>query len=277
MKLIVVLVVLALRRLDISWPAWLHQGDDRGKALSGWVPAGLPDGLAWVLKVLVPALVVGVALQFIGHYLAGVLAWLLGGLLLLWLLGTDSEFRQLDELIVRGRMKDADQFASLAHAHFGTEGVPGDTGYFSRLCHDISHREAVRLFSILFYLVTLGYGAALLYMLNLWLANRDEEGCEWARICEAAFHWLPARLLILALALGGDFRRVMEAVDGRWWSWEDSGEIFVDALAAALESDEDEPSDLSGGVALLEDLQALLWRVLAIWLILAAIWVLLVA
>lgn len=286
MKLIVLLVVLALRRLDINWPTWMHQDSTSASLNASFAPSVSADGLAWVLKILLPAVLVGVAFYFLQHFLWGLPAVALGVIVLLWLLGVDSEFRQLDELIVRGRMNDKEKFSALAKEQFGVEGSPGDDGYYLSLCRTIGHREATTLFSALFFFITLGYGAVLLYVLNRWLAARDESGCEWARICDAAFYWLPSRLLILAVALGGDFRRVMEAVDGRMWSWDQSQEIFEDAAIAALETEldtdldssfgRDESDNLQAGVDLLESLQSLLLRVLAIWLIFAAIWVVLI-
>ncbi|MDF1781540.1 MAG: hypothetical protein P1U67_09615 [Alcanivoracaceae bacterium] len=285
MKLIVLLVVLALRRLDVNWPTWMHHDSASGQLNASLTPSVSADGLAWILKILLPAVLVGVAFYFLQHILWGLPAVALGVIVLLWLLGVDSEFRQLDELIVRGRMNDKEEFSALAQEKFGVEGDPEDDGYYLSLCQTISHREAVTLFSSLFFFITLGYGAVLLYVLNRWLAARDESGCEWARVCDAAFYWLPSRLLILAVALGGDFRRVMEAVDGRMWSWDKSQEIFEDAAIAALETEldaefdgrfgNDESGNLLAGVEVLEGLQSLLLRVLAIWLIFAAIWVVL--
>jgi len=277
MKLIVLLVVLALRRVEIAWPMFLREPNALRQSLLALAPRGGSDGIAWLLVVLVPALVVGLLMVWLHDFLWGLPGWIAGGVLLLWMLGTDSEFRQLDELVVRARMNDEDEFAALAEQQFDMQGAPGDDNYLQRLCERISGHEAGGLFATLFFLVTLGYGAAFLYVLNRWLAHSDHPGNQWARVCDTAFYWIPSRLLVLALALGGDFRRVMDAVDERLWRLDDSHDLFADALLAALDADNDEvEQDLSSAVVLLEDLQSLLLRVLAIWLIFAALWVLLV-
>lgn len=279
MKLIVLLAVLALRRLDIDWPGWLRR-PDRHERFQDWLArlpfTGMGSGSDWLIRVLLPAVVVALITAWLYEIHWAWLVWLLGGVLLLWLIGVDSEFRSLDELVVRGRMNDADQLAAAAHAQFGMDGTPVEPGWFDRLMRRIMLREAAALFAVLFYFVTLGYWAALLYVLNLVLVQRSEPGSEWARTCHLAFYWLPSRLLILALALGGDFRRVMEAVEGRLWQLEEQEQVLADALAGALDLEPMQDDEFQAGVDQLEDLQSLLLRVLAIWLILAAFWVILV-
>lgn len=276
MKLIVLLVVLALRRLDIVWPSWLRDVNPVHLAMRRWVPQHAGDGPAWLLGVLLPAVLVTLVMAWLDQVAWGLPGWLVGGGLLLWLLGTESEFRQLDELVVRARMDDEEEFGALARDRFAMSDTVASEGYLQRLCRQVSEHEAGTLFATVFFFITLGYGAAVLYVLNRWLANSDAPGHQWAKICDAAFYWLPARLLVLALALGGDFRRVMEAVEARLWQF-DEPDLFADAMQAALDVDGDELApELSSMVPVLEDLQALLLRVLAIWLIFAALWVLLV-
>lgn len=279
MKLIVLLAVLAVRRLDIDWPRWLRR-PDRHERFQDWLAqlpfTGVGSGPDWFIRVLLPAVVVALITAWLYEIHWAWLVWLLGAVLLLWLIGVDSEFRSLDELVVRGRLNDADQLAVAAHSHFGMDGTPMEPGWFDRLMRRIMLREAVALFAVLFYFITLGYWAALLYVLNMVLVQRSEPGSEWARTCHLAFHWLPSRLLILALALAGDFRRVMEAVDGRLWQLEDQEQVLADALAGALDLEPMQDDEFQVGVDQLEDLQSLLLRVLAIWLILAAFWVILV-
>lgn len=202
---------------------------------------------------------------------------LAGGALVIWLLGTDSEFRSLDELVVRGRLNDAQELENTARERFGYATSIDEEGYFVGLCRAIGLREAGHLFAAIFYLVTLGYAALLIYILNSWLAERSDRGSNWARTCDQAFGWLPSRLLIITLALAADFRRVMAAVDGRIWQQQDSNEVLLDALTAALDiTEEDEQADIQEGIEILEELQSLLLRVLSIWLMFSAAWVLLV-
>ena len=270
MKLIIVLLVLGLRRLDIDWPSWLRENPLR----SGFQSAdGSAEGAEWLLKVFLPALLVGVVMVWLHHILWGLPTLVLGLLLLLWVLGVDSEFRQFDELLVRARMNDTEQFAELANVHFGVAIEPGSPGYYRTLTHAISQREVTRLFVMLFYVITLGYGFVLFYALNFWLAEREQDANSWARRWHEAMLWLPVRLLVLALAIGGDFRRVMEAVDGKIWQASGGSELFAQALDAARDVDElDDAAAPGEAVEMLEDLQSLQLRVLAIWMIFAALW-----
>lgn len=273
MKLIIVLLVLVLRRLDISWPSWLRENALYKHVVN---PDGSAEGAEWLLKVFLPALMIGVAMIWLQQIFWGLPAVALGLLLLLWMLGVDSEFRQLDELIVRARMNDGDHFFQIAQQYFNSGKEPGKPGYYPGLIRAISQRELTLIFSVLFYLITLGYGFALFYLLNFWLSQRKDNANGWATIWHQALIWLPSRLLVLALALGGDFRSVMAAVDGRLWQRGDSGDVFVDALNAARDTDDvEEDAAVAELVDSLEDLQSLLLRVLAIWLIFAALWVVL--
>jgi AmpE protein len=96
-------------------------------------------------------------------------------------------------------------------------------------------------------------------------------------VVDAAMFWLPSRLLIVVMALAGDFRRVMEAVDGRMLQLDDNHRVLEDAAIAALDLDaEPDPDDLQAGIDMLEALQSLLLRCLALWLIMAAIWIMLI-
>ncbi|PKM21317.1 MAG: hypothetical protein CVV10_09985, partial [Gammaproteobacteria bacterium HGW-Gammaproteobacteria-14] len=232
MKLLVLLVVLGLRRFEFSWPAALRESDRVGRAqalLANWLPSGLPGVALWGLRVALPAIVVGWLLCVLHGWLWGLVGWIAGALLLLWLLGPESEFRHLDDMLVRGRMNDPDALGELATRHFEAEGRPGDPGYFAELLIRIVHRDSGLLFATVFFLMALGYWAALLYLLNRWLARSEESGSEFARIVDAAMFWLPSRLLIVVMALVGDFRRVMDATDGRMLQLEDNWSVLEDA------------------------------------------------
>lgn len=281
MRLIVLLVVLVLRRLDLSWPEWMQNRRGERFFTSPLVSFSSAESVAWLLRVMLPGIVALFVLYGLGQFLWGLPALFAGGVLVIWLLGTGSEFRSLDELIVRGRLNDVEELESTACEHFGYTASLADEGYFVGLCRAIGRREAGYFFAAIFYLVTLGYAALVIYILNRWLAARSDSGSNWARACDDAFTWLPSRLLIISLALAADFRRVMTAVDGRVWQQQDSNqggnEVLLDALTAALDiTDEDEQADIQEGVEILEELQSLLLRVLSIWLMLSAAWVLLV-
>lgn len=276
MRLIVLLVVLVLRRMDVSWPAWMQHRHGERIFASPLLSFSSTESLSWLMRVLLPGIVAACIFYALSHLLWGVPVLFVGGLLVIWLLGADSEFSSLDELIVRSRLNDGEALEEAAREHFDYAESTKEAGYFVGLCRAIGRREAGHLFAGIFYLITLGYAALLVYMFNRWLAARADSGSSWARTCDHAFMWLPSRLLVITLALAADFRRVMSAVDGRLWQQQEGDDVVLDALSAAIDlSEEDEQADILEGVEILEELQSLLLRVLAIWLMFSAGWVLL--
>jgi AmpE protein len=129
------------------------------------------------------------------------------------------------------------------------------------------------LFAVLFWVTVLGFGAALLFVLNRAWLRRHPEHSDWARSLDIALAWIPARLTALALALVGHFGMVAQAVSGRIWRLDDSRGLLTLAADAALggDADSDEPA-FQAGVNRLEALQELMLRALAVWLIFAALW-----
>ncbi|MCH8543321.1 MAG: hypothetical protein LAT61_07115 [Alcanivorax sp.] len=313
MKLVVLLVVLALRRLDMAWPQAFLGRERFAQMLAPWRARvddmGLPPALApivrWLLLVLVPVIVVALLMCLLHNVLWGLPGFIAGGVLLLWLLGAESEFRQQEDLLARGRMNDPDEFAETAERHFGVDegeygqeheqeheyeayqepvlAGPAQPGYFARLYRRILRQDALQLFATVFWLIALGYWAALLYVLNLTLV-RDENthGSEAesepspARLLHMALFWMPSRLLVLCLALAGNFGRVADAVSGRVWRLDDGEALLGKALEGALDKpapDASTQDQFQAGVDRLEELQGVLLRCLAIWLILAAVWI----
>lgn len=281
MKLLILLVVLGLRRIELAWPAWLIDPARFARLL---LPLGdlagavrLAGVLRWALMVALPAVVIGGLIAWLHCVLWGLPGWIAGGLLLLWLLGPGSESRQVDDLLVRGRMNDAEGVAETA-ALFDVDAAPGDTGFYSRLGRSILHREAGHLFATIFWLITLGYWAALLYVLNHFVVrvgDRDDGCRETAVVLHTALFWIPGRLLVLCMGLAGNWQRVSGAIAGRFWQLDDTTPLLDEAMSAALEHDGTEPGDLQAAMDRLEDQQGLLLRCLALWLLLAALWVLL--
>jgi|GEM_PF-265116 len=281
MKLLILLLVLGLRRLDVAWPEWLRAPVRFARLM---VPLGdlagalrLSGAPRWLVMVVLPVVVIGGLIAWLHCVLAGVLGWIAGGALLLWLLGPDSENRRVDDLLVRGRMQDGAGVADAA-TDFGVSGEPGDAGFFNGLYSRILSREAENLFAITFWLIALGYWAALLYTLNYFLMrveDEDEALANTARTVHVALFWLPGRLLLGCMALAGDWRRVSETLSGRVWTLEDDERLLDDAMNAAVGAEDDtEPQTMDKAMDRLESRQGLLLRCLAIWLLLAALWVL---
>lgn len=283
MKLLVLLVVLAMRRLDMGWPAWLSDRDRIRRLADPLADAAASLGIngvpAWIIRVALPALIIGLLIAWLHGVLWGLAGWLAGGALLLWLLGTDSESRQVDDMLVRGRMNDPEGLAELARDAFGVDTSEASGEGFRALFRNVLSREAHHLFATIFWLVALGYWAALFYVLNYQLMRSDqtdETVREPARVMHTALFWLPGRLLVLCIGLAGDWHRVSEAVSGRLWDLSETEPLLQDALVAAMDRGETPPDSLQAAMDTLEAQQGLLLRCLALWLLLAAFWVLLV-
>jgi AmpE protein len=281
MKLLILLVVLALRRLEIDWSRSFTEPGRFAPLLalvsSAAASLNLAGGLRWALMVLLPAAVVAWLICLLEGLLWGLPAWIAGGALLLWLLGARSEVRLVDDMLVRGRMNDTEGLVALASEQFGVEGDPKDPAFVSDLSRQILFREAHHLFATIFWFALLGYFAAMAYVLNyclLRLGDEEEKARDVAGVLHTALFWLPARLLVVCLALAGDWHRVMSACEGRLWQMADSETLLEDCLDAALGRSADNDGSLPAAVDRLEGLQGLLLRSLALWLLFAAGWVL---
>ena len=132
MKLLVLLLALVLRRRDGGWPAWLVREDRHRRFLAALAPAsGVPG---WWLAVALPALLAALLFAWFDGLPGALATLLLGTPLLLWLIGVDSEFRHLDNLLVRGRMNDREALAAGAAEAFEHPAGACDGGWFDGLC-----------------------------------------------------------------------------------------------------------------------------------------------
>ncbi len=281
MKFIVLIVVMGLRRMDAGWSPLLA-GEERHQR---WLQrcgsrVGQPNRVWWV-AVLLPAVLIAWGACWLSGFWGQLLVLGLGTLLLLWLLGSHSEFRHVDELLVRGRMNDPDGFAALATDEFSVNCVPGDPAYHQQLSEQILAREE-RLFVAIFWLVLLGFGAAFLVVLNHAWLQRQRRHCSESETLgwqQALDDWLslPARqLLIVSMSLAGDFTAVMERMRGAWWQLQPTPSLIVSVANVAQEENHDaSPGTLHTAMDHLEGLQGLLLRCVAIWLIMAALWIML--
>jgi AmpE protein len=84
MKLLVILLVLALRRRDGGWPLWLTREERHQRFIDRLSPGG--GALAWWLAVALPTLLVALLFSWLCGLAGALLTLLLGGVLLLWLL-----------------------------------------------------------------------------------------------------------------------------------------------------------------------------------------------
>ncbi|MED5389209.1 MAG: hypothetical protein VX793_10185 [Pseudomonadota bacterium] len=278
MKFLVLILVLGVRRLDTGWPFWLANPHRHQGWLQQWSNRLGPGQRVWWLAVLLPAVLVSTLACWLDGFWGQLLVLLLGIVLLLWLVGVHSEFRHVDELLVRGRMNDPDGFAALAADEFGVNGTPGQSAYQQELVGKILSRE-LQLFIAIFWLVLLGPGAAFLVVLNrVWVDEKGEEGAgSWQSRLNDWLCWPANKLLLLSMALAGDFTAVMEKMRGRWLRRDPENAVLQDVATIALEEPlPAQTNTLSTMLDHLESLQGLLLRCVAIWLILSALWIIVI-
>ena len=274
MTFLMLILVLGLRRLESSWPHWMMDRQRHQAWLQRVASRFGNGGLLWCLGIGVPA----VALALLECWLQGVwgqwLWLLLGGVVLLWLLGGHSEFRQVDELLIRGRMSDPDGFAALAEDEFGVAGDPCDPAVQQALAEEVLGRE-LRLFVAIFWLVILGLPAALVVVLNgAWAQRAERDNTHWAARLDHWLTWPAQRLLIFSMAVVGDFAAVLDCMRGHWLSLQGAEKHVAMAAQVAMDvPEQEEGTPFYRIIAPLESLQGLLLRCMAVWLILAAIWV----
>ena len=278
MKFLVLILVLGLRRLDTSWPYWLVSPQRHQGWLQQWSNRLGQGRRVWWLAVLLPALLIYLLTCWLDGFWGQLLVLAVGMALMLWLVGGQSEFRHVDELLVRGRMNDPDGFAALATDEFDVTGTPGEPAYQSALTEKILAREQ-QLFIAIFWLVVLGFGAAFLVVLNrAWLAWAGEEQANsWQVRLDGWLCWPANKLLVLSMALAGDFTAVMEKMRGQWLRLDHSGQGLQEVANVALEDAQvQQGGSLSAALDHLESLQGLLLRCVAIWLILSALWIIVI-
>ncbi len=274
MTFLMLILVLGLRRLESGWPHWMIDSQ-RHQAWLQRLANRFGNGLMlWGIGVLLPAVV----LTFLECWLQGFWGqwlWLIfGGAVLLWLLGGHSEFRQVDELLVRGRMSDPEGFAALAEDEFGVQGDPRDPVVQQALAEEVLGREK-QLFVAIFWLVLLGLPAALLVVLNgAWAQRAERDNTRWATTLNLWLHWPAQRLLIFSMAVVGDFAAVLDCMRGHWFTLQGEDKQLAMAAQVAMDvPEQQEGSPFYRIIAPLESLQGLLLRCMAVWLILAAVWV----
>src|SRR5699024_378656 len=190
MNLFVLLLVLAIRRLDIGWTkSWV--ADDRvQRRLTSVVRWGKgknkSPSVVWLMAVLLPVLL-WVGLK---SFLPAALGYVIDAVLLLWLLGAESEFRYITGLIQRIRMRDIAQLEAQAKLHFGIEAGAADESYLDKLSYRALIKSAEGTFAVLFWFFLCGTWGSLLYALNCALAKSMERG-SLPELLHKLLVWLP--------------------------------------------------------------------------------------
>lgn len=271
MNLFILLAVLTVRRVDIGWSSsWVAEDrvQRRMASLTRWVQQRWSnEAMLWLLAVLVPvALWIGFR-----HWVPAGLGYILDAILLLWLLGAESELRHLTGLIQRVRMHDMAQLEAQAAQHFGVSPNAEDEDSLNKLIHRILMRSAESTFAVLFWFFLCGILGSLFYALNLALAKSLPRGSV-AELIHKLLAWLPQRLLLVVMALAGSFRGATEASARHWWQL-DGQALLAAAIPDGLDLPRNMPTEfLARAKVKLIALEGLLNRCLALWLIAGVLW-----
>jgi AmpE protein len=236
--------------------------------------------LATAIVILVPALAL-FALQYALTGVAfGLLSLMLSALVLFYCWGP----RDLDlDVDAVATAPDAERRRIALAALSRDATVP--TLHGTALIDAVFRAALSRWFAVLFWFVLLGPAGALLYRLTD-IAARAESADPAQRDAAARFlallDWAPAQLMTLALAVAGDFDAVaaawrdFHAARGRWFTL-DNG-FLIAAARASVESDMDSGDtyveDARGPIAEMQDAMALVWRILLVWGVVFALFVL---
>jgi AmpE protein len=276
---------LATSMRNYGWyRQWLH-----------WFDARFPSDSVWrgrygiVLALLPPLLVVALFQRALDEPLLGLAGLLFAIAVLFYSWGP----RDLD-LDVEAIIAAPDPVARRAAA--ARLALPGTTPSLDApsLVEAVFRNAKRRWFGVLFWFLLLGPAGALLYRLTALACEEDAADVPFetragARTLLSLLDWPVAQLMTLALALAGDFDTVVGA-------WKDNGgaslRIDADFLAAAgrasvrIELADAAMDYADHGVAApgtlvavmgelpeLRDAMSLVWRILLLWLVVLALFV----
>jgi AmpE protein len=282
-ELVAALIVLLVLML---WP-----GNIAGLRRFGWYRAWL-DALDFTegggrvaLALVLPVVACALIAHFIQHWIYAVAALAFAVLILFYTFGPrelESDFEAV--------LKEDDPAARAAAAENLRSLPDGAPRAFTaaELVEAAVTASLRRRFGVLFWFFLLGPAGALAYRLAWVTANSDAERIDprtrhAARRFALALDWIPAHLMVLAMALVSDF----DAVIGTWRAWHaqpgrSAWDLDPDFLASVARSGVD--ADIRAGdganmstldpIEELADARRLMFRVLIVWLAVVALIVL---
>jgi AmpE protein len=282
-ELVAALIVLLVLML---WP-----GNIAGLRRFGWYRAWL-DALDFTegggrvaLALVLPVVACALIAHFIQHWIYAVAALAFAVLILFYTFGPrelESDFEAV--------LKEDDPAARAAAAENLRSLPDGAPRAFTaaELVEAAVTASLRRRFGVLFWFFLLGPAGALAYRLAWVTANSDAERVDprtrhAARRFALALDWIPAHLMVLAMALVSDF----DAVIGTWRAWHaqpgrSAWDLDPDFLASVARSGVD--ADIRAGdganmstldpIEELADARRLMFRVLIVWLAVVALIVL---
>lgn len=278
-ELVAALIVLLVL---IVWP-----GNVAGFRRFGWYLRWL-DALDFVegggrvaLALLPPVLVCAVIAWLLHGWVLALAALAFSVLILFYALGP-RELESDLEAILHGA-DPAARMVAAANLQCVPDGAPR-AFTAPELVEAVVMASLRRRFAVLFWFFLLGPAGALGYRLAWVTADAtDPRTRQAARRFASALDWLPAHLMVLAMALVSNF----DAVTGAWRAWHaepahSMGGLDPDFLAAVARSGVDADIAAGDGTSTdthdpcveLADARRLMFRVLVVWLAVVALMVL---
>jgi AmpE protein len=202
------------------------------------------------LAVVVLPVLVGVALvQFILQgWLYGLLSLIFQVLVLLYCLGPANLWADAFATITSLVQGDVSFASDKLKSSFGMS-ASGETAKLHHLLMDGIFIHAYRrVFAVVFWYAVLGPVGAVLYRLVV-LCAEDSALAQSARTVEDVLNWVPARLITLLFALGGNFSHVINCWRKKTnFTLAGSDQFVVDCGAAALGQEDLERFPVDGSV-----------------------------
>lgn len=280
LKLLAILIALGL---IAALPQLARQR--RFGALRGWFAALAGSAWGLALALVVPTVIAATLAWWLHGVLLGVLGLVFAVVVLVFCFGPRELEADIDAVL---KAPDAEHRSAAAQALNPEERSEPLAWNAAALVGATAIAALRRRFSVLFWFFLLGPAGAVLYRLARLVAGADgaNAGLDVMARARAArvadiLDWLPAHLMVLAMALAADFDAVLRA----WRAWHatpgrtalDPG--FLESIAQAgvnadVEAGDGYAEDTADALGELTDLSHLLGRVLVVWLALAALVVL---
>ncbi len=280
LKLLAILIALGLIAALPQLARYRHFG-----LLRGWFGALAGNAAGLALALTLPVLIAAALAWWLHGVLLGVLGLAFAVVVLVFGFGPRELETDIDAVL---KAPDAERRSTAAQALNPEERGEPLAWNAAALVGATAIAALRRRFSVLFWFFLLGPAGAVLYRMTRLAAAGDgaATGLDAAARARAArladiLDWLPAHLMVLAMALAADFDAVLRA----WRAWHatpgrtalDPG--FLESIAQAgvnadVEAGDGYAEDTADVLGELTDLSHLLGRVLVVWLALAALVVL---
>lgn len=278
MRLIAILLSLWANRYPERIDRWRRPEDFHRYADWVWRRSRLRDGVACLVAiVLPPVLVMGLLQWLIGDWVLGLGELVLGVVVLIWVHGPGRVDDALDAFLVAWRDGHLPR-AREAVAAFGGDARADEAQLPTAAAEGLFLQSYRKLFAGIFWFLLLGPAGGVLVQATVLTrdhaARRGEPGLALEQAASAllfALDWLPARATALSFGLAGSF---VHAVEG-WRAAQEEPDAGPQALVvragiAALHASD--PGSEPGAVEeALRDARDLVWRSLMIWMAVVAL------